>query len=61
MGLVLYQYNAPIAKPHRAAVPFHVYLVLTGAVLASRRPVVDTMGCHNARGRITARNIVREG
>lgn len=59
MGLVLYQYNAPIAAPHRAAVPFHVYLLSAGAVLANRRPVA-TEDCRSARGavRTAARNIV---
>lgn len=61
IGLVLYQYNAPIAAPHRAAVPFHVYLLSAGAVLANRRPVV-TEECRSARGavRTAARNIVIE-
>lgn len=61
MGLVLYQYRAPTARPHLAAVPFHVYLLSAGAVLANLRPaeaIVD--GCRNARGvdRTAARNIV---
>lgn len=59
IGLVLYQYNAPIAAPHRAAVPFHVYFLSAGAVLANRRPVA-TEDCRSARGavRTAARNIV---
>lgn len=61
MGLVLYQYRAPTARPHRAAVPFHVYLLSAGAVLANLRPVEAIVdGCRNARGvdRTAARNIV---
>lgn len=63
MGLVLYQYRAPTARPHRAAVPFHVYRLSAGAVLASRRPeevMVVEEGCRSARGvdRTAARNIV---
>lgn len=61
MGLVLYQYRAPTARPHLAAVPFHVYLLSAGAVLANLRSaeaIVD--GWRNARGvdRTAARNIV---
>lgn len=63
MELVLYQYRAPTARPHLAAVPFHVYLLSAGAVLANLRPaeaIVD--GCRNARGvdRTAARNIVED-
>lgn len=62
MGLVLYQYRAPTARPHLAAVPFHVYRLSAGAVLANRRPaeVMAEEGCRNARGvdRTAARNIV---
>lgn len=62
MGLVLYQYRAPTARPHLAAVPFHVYRLSAGAVLANRRPaeVMVEEGCRNARGvdRTAARNIV---
>jgi hypothetical protein len=61
MGLVLYQYRAPTARPHLAAVPFHVYLLSAGAVLANRRPAEEMVeGCRNARGvdRTAARNIV---
>lgn len=61
MGLVLYQYRAPTARPHLAAVPFHVYLLSAGAVLANLRPAEEIVdGWRNARGvdRTAARNIV---
>lgn len=58
MGLVLYQYRAPIAKLHRAAVPFHEYRLSAGAVLANRRPATVVEG-RSARGadRVAARNM----
>lgn len=49
IGLVLYQYKAPAARPQRVADPFHVPLLLPDAVEAKRWALRDTAGCRMVR------------